>query len=223
MAGSSQILYYGLKVKHQTGVIANVLSDLIHQKYDMVVVTFSIQVFLDHRRKFFNSDGIWSGCFFAYITSCCFTHISHFYQHIYKIVLNKVKITAGFFPRGTKRFLKRLFKFYVSVGFCQVPFHICQCRYCTIKSLHFVKHFQEYREDGFFVLFSIHLTFRVNVKKSYIRRNSSCQPHIRQNHTVFDLFIFLKIFQSSLSIDCFIFQKIRQDFQEVGFTTSKET
>ena len=188
----------------------------------MVVVALSIQVFLYHRCKFFNGNGIWSGCFFAYVTGCCFTHIPHINQHIYKIILNKVKIAADFFPRGTKRFFKSLFKFLVSSNFCQVPFHICQCRYCTIKSLHFVKHFQEYRENGFFVLFSIHLTFRVNIKKSYIRRNSSCQPHICQHHTVFDFFIFLKIFQSSLSIDCFIFQKIRQNFQEVGFTTSKE-
>ena len=189
----------------------------------MVVVTLSIQIFLYHRRKFFNGNGIWSCCFFAYVTGCRFAHIPHIHQNIHKIILNKIKITACFLPRSTKGLLKRLFKFFVPVGFCQVPFHICQCRYCTIKSLHFVKHFQEYREDGFFVLFSVHLTFRINIKKSYIRRNRSCQPHIRQHHTVFDLFIFLKIFQSSLSIDCFIFQKIRQDFQEVGFTTSKET
>ena len=64
----AQFFRHGLKVQHQLGIITNVLTDLIHQENDMVVVTFFINIGLYTLGKILNADLVALGCFLAPVT-----------------------------------------------------------------------------------------------------------------------------------------------------------
>ena len=72
-----------------------------------MIVFLAVQIFFDQCREIFDGNGIGSGRFLAKIACRCLTHVIHVYQHIHKIVLNEVKITARFFPWRVEGCFKR--------------------------------------------------------------------------------------------------------------------
>ena len=64
----AQFFRHCLKVQHQLGIIANVLTDLIHKENHMVVVTFFINIGLHSLGKILNADLVALGCFLAPVT-----------------------------------------------------------------------------------------------------------------------------------------------------------
>ena len=223
LAGGSQIFGYCLKVQHQLGIVTDVLTDFVNKENHMMIVSLTVDVSLNQIGKAFDADGILSGCSFTPVTSSFFTHKVHISQHFNNVVLDKVKIISRFCPFRSERILKLFFELLIATFFGKFSFQVSQERDSSTEALHFIEHFQENRNDGILVLLATLFTLRVDVEQNYIGRNRCSQSHVSKNHAVFDFRIFLKVLKRSLAIYGFVLQQIREDFQEVRFTASKET
>ncbi|MPM10717.1 hypothetical protein SDC9_57051 [bioreactor metagenome] len=76
----------------------------------MMVLPFFFYICIDKLSKPLDADSVWFGSFFTPVPSGFNTHKLHIRKHIYNIVLNKVKIVSGFFPRRTKGYFKTRLK-----------------------------------------------------------------------------------------------------------------
>ena len=106
----AQFLGHSLKVEHQLGVVANVLTNFIHQKYNMMVVSLAVNVCLDTLGKVFDADGIRLYRLFAPVPCRCLAHEIHRNKRVYHAVLNKVEVLSGGFPRFAKAALNSSYR-----------------------------------------------------------------------------------------------------------------
>ena len=63
----------------------------------------------------------------------------------------------------------------------------------TAEALHLIEDFEEYIDDGIFVLLAVCFALGVDVEEDHIGRGFSRQLHVGQHHRIYDLFIFDKI------------------------------
>ena len=104
----AQFFRHGLKVQHQLGIIANVLSNLIHKENHMVVIAFFFNIGLYALGEILNADLVALGCFLAPVAGSRFTHEIHVRKDINNGILNKIEVLTRAFPRITI-FLFKLF------------------------------------------------------------------------------------------------------------------
>ena len=102
----AQLLRDRLEVQHQPGVLANILADLVHQKYHMVVPAPAVYVGPDPFGKILNADLIGLHRLFAPVPGRGFTHEAHAGQRLDNGVLNKVEVLPGILPGLSVRLLK---------------------------------------------------------------------------------------------------------------------
>ena len=73
----AQFLSHSLEIEHQLGVITDVLTNFVHQKYNMVVVPLALDIALDALGEVFNADGIWLHRFLTPVSRRSFAHKIH--------------------------------------------------------------------------------------------------------------------------------------------------
>ena len=218
----TKFLGNGLEIEHQLGIIADVLPDFIHQKYNMVVVPLALDIALDALGEVLDADGIRLHRLFAPVPCRCLAHEIHRNKGIYHAVLDEVEVLPGVLPRVAVFFLKSSLKLIVAAFLGKPPFQIGNMGDGTAEALHLIEDFEEYIDDGIFVLLAVCFALGVDVEEDYIRRGVSRQLHVGKYHWVYDLFILDKVVHRLSVPDLTVFQKVGQDFQEVRFTASKE-
>ena len=169
LAGSTQILCHSLEIQHQVAAITNVLTNLVDQKDNMMVLTLLVDIPLDELGKILNTlavDTVHSllapvaGSFFAHKVDCD--------KSINHIVLNEVKLIARFQPGRTIDTLKFRFEVVVLALFGQGPLQICNDRIGLAETLSAVKYAQKDRHNGILALFALYLTLGINIEKYHI-------------------------------------------------------
>ena len=218
----TKFLGNGLEIEHQLGIIADVLPDFIHQKYNMVVVPLALDIALDALGEVLDADGIRLHRLFAPVPCRCLAHEIHRDKGIHNAVLNEVKVLPGIFPRLAVLFLKSSLELVVSSFFGKPPFQISDMGNGTAEALHLIEDLEEYIDNGILVLFAVRFALGVDVEENHIGRGFSRQLHVGQYHRVYNLLILDKVIHRPSVADLTVFQKVRQDFQEVRFTASKE-
>ena len=218
----AQFLGHSLEVQHQLGVIADILTDLIHQKDNMVVAAFLIQISLHTLGKVLDADLVGLHCLFAPVAGGGLAH-AHIHQNLHNGVLNKIKVLPGILPRIAVGILKLFLERSKLVCLSKVAFQIRKVGHGAAEPLHFVEHLQEHVHYGILVLLAVGFAFGVDIEQDHIRRRVCCQLHICQNHLVCDFFIVDEEIPCVLIAHLLVFQQIGQDLQKVRFTASKET
>ena len=168
-----------MQVEHQLAVFPNILTDLVNQKYNMVIPAFCIDVCLYSLCKVLNADLIRLRSLLAPVSCGGFTHEIHIDKNIYYRVLNKVKFMPVFFPRLPVFIFKYFFKFFQTSGFCELLLQICQMRKRAAESLHFIEDTEKYIHDRIFILLAAGIALGVNVKKHNVRGCICSQLHVR--------------------------------------------
>ena len=100
----AKFLGHSLEVQHQLGVIADILTDLIHQKNNMVVAALLIQISLHTLGKVLDADLVGLRCLFAPVAGGRLAHKAHFHKGSHNFILNKIKFVSRLFPRMTVLF-----------------------------------------------------------------------------------------------------------------------
>ena len=211
-----------MEIEHQLGIITDVLPDLIHKKYNMMVVSLAVDICLDAFGKGFDADGIRLYRLFAPVSRRRFAHEIHRDKGIHNAVLNEVKVLPGIFPRLAVLLLKGSLELVVSSFFGKPPFQISDMGNGTAEALHLIEDLEEYIDNGILVLFAVRFALGVYVEEDHIGRSFSRQLHVGQHHRIYNLPILDKVIHRPSVADLTVFQKVRQDFQEVRFTASKE-
>ena len=117
----TKFLGNGLEIEHQLGIIADVLPDFIHQKYNMVVVPLALDIALDALGEVLDADGIRLHRLFAPVPCRCLAHEIHRNKGIYHAVLDEVEVLPGVLPRIAVFFLKSSLKLIVAAFLGKPP------------------------------------------------------------------------------------------------------
>ena len=155
----AQLFCHRLEVQHQLGIIADVLSNLIHKENHMMIAAFFLNIGLYALCEIFNADLIALGCFFTPVAGRRFAHEIHVRKNIHNRILNEIKILTGAFPRIAVLFFKLFLELFKAAFFGKSAFQISKMRHGTTEALHLIEHLQKHINDGIFVFFSVGITF----------------------------------------------------------------
>ena len=223
MALNSQIVLQRLEVQHHAGIIANVLTDLIHAENHMVVVALTLDMLADKLCEIFRADAVFfthtvtptSGSFFAH--NVLLDHC------LYKRILCKVNASHRIIPTAAFQLFDALPEFVKLALGIQLAFQICHAGILVGIAQLFIKRPQENHRDHITLGGAAGAALRSNIEQDHICTYALCRTNIRQNLGIGDLVVLDKVFQRRLSFHLLIADQIGEHLQEVRFTTSKET
>ena len=220
----AQFLTDGLQVEHQAGIIADVLSDLVHEEADVVVVAFFLDVLAHHAGEVFDADLVRLGGLFAPVAGGRLAHVVHVHQNIHDVILNKIKLAAGILPAFAGGSGELLLELIVAAILGQLAFEVGHIGHRAVEALHLVEHLEENRNDGIFGLLAGLLALRVDVEQDYVSGGVGGQLHVCQHHGILNFVVVNEIVHGALAADKLLpVQQIGEDFQKVRFTTAEET
>ena len=219
----TQLFRYRLQVEHQFGVLADILPDLVNEKYHVMVLALGIDVGFHSFGKILNADLIRLRCLLAPVARCMFAHEVHVRQNIDNGILDEVEFMTVLLPGLAILVLKSLFELFHPSGFSELLLQIRQVRQGAAVSLHLIEHAKENVDDGVLVLLAAGIALGINIEKDHVGRRLGCEPDIRQHHRIRDLLVLCEIIQSRAVADLPVLQKVRKDLKEVRFTAAEET
>ena len=208
----------GLQIQHQAAIRTDVLTNLVDHKQQTEIFALGINIFLDLFYKLLNGH---IGSFRAVepVAGSSLAHAQHLGQRINDIILEEGERIPGFLPAFAVEFFKFRFEGIHLTGLFDELLQLRYLQVITVEATVFVKYLCKYTQNSSFIL--VDGTLRVNVEQNGIRRHSGATLQLRKHHRIVKLIG--EIVNRLLSCNGIVGENVRQHFQKVRFTTSKET
>ena len=218
-AFAADFLNEGLEIQKHIGICSDILTHFVHHKQQTEVVWFGGQVILNILYKL--GDGKLSSRFIIEPSLGIFlTHVQYFHQSRNDKFAVKGKGFTGINPRHPFLFFKDTMELLGLSLLVNVLFQLDDLQILAKETQMIIEGLSKHTQNSSFVL--IDRTLNINIEQ-----NRLCLHFCRTVNQHISCRVILKFLAESFNamnaFYLFILQKIGQHFQEVRFTTSKET
>ena len=214
----AQFLHDGLQIQHQPGIVADVLADFVHQKYQVEIFALAFHIF-----RYFPGEPVDAqlrGLLAVEpVSGRLFRKARRLFQGRHYVVAPEGEGLPGRFPGFGVDFLKGLFEGLQLALPVQEPLQGRHLHVVAVIAAVFVKDLGEHPQDGILIL--AHGGFRVDVEQDYLRGRFAHPAHHGVPQGVVIEFFF-KIIQRPFAADLLVGQQVGKNLQKVGFTAAKE-
>ena len=216
---AADLFHEGLQVDQQVRVTADVLADLIDHEQEPEVTRLSVHILFDLRNEPGNG-GLHGLGAIEPVAGSLLTHAEHFLQGGNNVILKESVGIAGLQPGRSVLLLEHAPEFLSLALLGNELFQLGDLQVFTIKAEVVIEHLGKDAQHGCLVL--VDGAFDIDVEKDRIRLPFCCPVDQHKGGRIFRK-LFSETFDGLYALNFFILQQIGQHFQEVRFTTSKET
>ena len=218
----AQVLHDGLEVQHQTTVLANESSHLVHQEDQTAAILLFVEVFLHVLAKGFDAQGeVVLGIVHPLLARLLGLpeSLAESLHHFVAVKLIGIPLAHPGMAGEVFIFLMEGVQLALAV---QVPLHVGDVWVLGAIPLHFVEHLQEHRQDRFSTGLGVSPT--VDVEQDHVSVAVHCFLDVRKHQRVLDLLLeeLDRLLRIAFVLVQAIPQHIAQDLDEVRFTGAEE-
>ena len=217
VAANANLFYKRLQIDHQVTIVTNVLTDFIHHKQQSEILALAVYIFLNVSYELGDAQ------FIRFLTiepvpRRLFAHAERRLQNRNNVILKERKGIAGLRPRRTIDLLKGFAELLRLALLFNEAFQLGNFQIIAVKPAVIVEHLCKDAQHCGLILRE--RTFDVNVEKDRLRRHGHTFNRLSIHHRVIEFVC--KVVNRSFTADFLIGKQVREDFQEMRFTTPKE-
>ena len=217
VAANANLFYKRLQIDHQVTIVTNVLTDFIHHKQQSEILALAVYIFLNVSYELGDAQLI-RFLTIEPVPRRLFAHAERRLQNRNNVILKERKGIASLRPRRTIDLLKGFAELLRLALLFNEAFQLGNFQIIAVKPAVIVEHLCKDAQHCGLILRE--RTFDVNVEKDRLRRHGHTFNRLSIHHRVIEFVC--KVVNRSFTADFLIGKQVREDFQEMRFTTSKE-